>query len=339
MQTPILISDRHIWELEQREDPGDAKSVSPTIKTNNTRSNRRRPTTAGALVLPSSPSFLLLLSAVIFAAFASSSSSFVHAAATTTTSDVQKEEEETASAWSEGSSRSVQEDKLQDEDELTTTSLSRCVDRTVLKLREENRAQEAEISVLKGERDACEAHVESALDLRARLDKWEPQKWMSAAWSATAGTSSATQANVDLSTTLRLPTFEERHLASVGSDVVASSLDDVTRVGGRRLVESCRTFLYADDAALAASNGWNLLSVSCTLGAQIEVNGAGKRMKIKKDPSAEGVVEVDRQATSENKGRHFRVKNGAVLEVDGLTLTGGYANVRFLFFFYSSSSE
>ena len=341
MQTPILISDRHIWELEQREDPGDAKSVSPTIKTNYTQciqspppNNGRRPTTAGALVLPSSPSFLLLLSAVIFAAFASSSSSFVHAAATTTTSDVQTEEEETASAWSEGSSRGVQEDKLQDEDELTTTtSLSRSVDRTVLKLREENRALEAENSVLKGERDAYAAYVESALDLRARLDKWEPQKWMSAAWSATAGTSSATQANVDLSTTLRLPTFEERYLASVGSDVVASSLDDVTRVGGRRLVASCPTFLYANDVALAASNGWNLLSVSCTLGAQIEVNGAGKRMKIKKDPSAEGVVEVDRQATSENKGRHFYVVNGAVLEVEGLTLTGGYANVRFLFFF------
>ena len=342
MQTPILISGRHIWELEQREDPGDAKSVSPTIKTNYTQciqspppNNGRRPTTAGALVLPSSPSFLLLLSAVIFAAFASSSSSFVHAAATTTTSDVQTEEEETASAWSGGSSRGVQEDKLQDEDELTTTSLSRCVDRTVLKLREENRAQEAEISVLKGERDACEAHVESALDLRARLDKWEPKKWMSAtaARFATAGTSSATQANVDLSTTLTLPTFEERHLASVSSDVVTSSSDDVARVGGRRLVADCPTFLYANDAALAASNGWNLLSASCTLGAQIFVNGAGKRMKIKKDPSAEGVVEVDRQATSENKGRHFYVVNGAVLEVEGLTLTGGYANVRFLFFF------
>jgi hypothetical protein len=238
--------------------------------------------------------------------------------------------------------RSIQEDTLLDEDEWTTTSLSRCVDHTVLKLREENRALEAENSVLKGERDAYAAHVESALDLRARLDKWEPKKWMSAAAArfATAGTSSATQANVDLSTTLRLPTFEERHLASVGSDVVASSLDDVTRVGGRRLVASCPTFLYADDAALAASNGWNLLSVSCTLGAQIEVNGAGKRMKIKKDPSAEGVVEVDRQATSENKGRHFYVVNGAVLEVEGLTLTGGYEDVRFLFFFfYSSSSE
>ena len=130
-----------------------------------------------------------------------------------------------------------------------------------------------------------------------------------------------------------LPSFEEHQLSSV------SSSDSVTLVGGRRLVASCPTFLYADHDDLAASNGWNLLSVSCTLGTQINVNGAGKRMKIKKDPSAEGVVEVDRQATSENKGRHFNVQNGAVLEVEGLTLTGGYEYVRFLFFFCSSSSE
>ena len=55
-------------------------------------------------------------------------------------------------------------------------------------------------------------------------------------------------------------------------------------------------------------------------------------MKIKKHPSAVGVVKVDRQATSENKGRHFSVRNGAVLEVDGLTLTVGDADVRFYFF-------
>ena len=324
------------------------ESVRPTIKlisahSLNTRHSRPRPWVAGTLLLPSSPpSFLLLLAAIIFAAFTSSSSFLVHAAAITMASDVQTEEEETTSAWSGGSSRGVQEDKLQDEDELTTTSLSRCVDRTVLKLREENRALEAENSVLKGERDAYAAHVESALDLRARLDKWEPKKWMSAAAArfATAGTSSATQANVDLSTTLRLPTFEERHLVSVGSGMVASSSGDVARVGGRRLVGSCPTFLYADHATLAASNGWNLLSASCTLGTTIFLYGAGKRMKIKKDPSAEGVVEVDRQATSENKGRHSYVGSGAVLEVEGLTLTGGYEDVRFLFFFfYSSSSE
>ena len=191
---------------------------------------------------------------MIFAAFASSSSSsFVHAAAATTmASDRYREVEETASAWSEGSSRSVQDDK-----------------------------------------------------------------------------------RVDLSTALTLPNFEERRLVSAGSDVVISSSDDgVTRVGGRRLMGSCPTFLYDDHADLVASDGWNLLSVNCTLGAQIVLNGAsGKRMKIKKDPSAVGAVVVDRQATSENPGQHFQVYSGAALEVEGLTLTGGYSSVRFLSFF------
>ena len=263
---------------------------------------------------------------------------------------MQKKVEETTRAWSRGSSRSVQEDKLLDKKELTTSSSSSsCIDHTVLKLREEKRVQEAVISVLRGERDACEAHVESSLDLKTRLDKWEPKKWMSttAARSATAGTSSSatTQSNVDLSTTttLTLPSFEERQLVSVGTDVVISSSDGVTQVGGRHLVESCPTFLLADHADLVASDGWNLLSVSCTLvvngagqavGADgIVVNGAGQLMKIKKDPSVVGVVKVDRRASSENEnqGRHFNVRNGAVLVVEGLTLTGGYGVVRLFF--------
>ena len=52
-------------------------------------------------------------------------------------------------------------------------------------------------------------------------------------------------------------------------------------------------------------------------------------MKIKKDPSVVGVVVVDRKATSVNKGRHFEVTNGAALEVEGLTLTGGYGSVSY----------
>ena len=202
MQTPI--SARHMLEVEQREDPGDAKSVSPTMKTSSTqcmhsRSNRRRSTTAGAVLLPSSPSFLLLLAAVIFAAFASSSSSFVHATVTTTTSDRPEEVGETASAWSGGSSRSIKEDKLLDEDELPASSSSRRVDHTVVLRGQAQRGEwsaleEAEISVLRDERDAAlEAHCGIAPDLIAYLDKWE-KKWMSAtaARFTTAGTSPAT---------------------------------------------------------------------------------------------------------------------------------------------------
>ena len=344
MQTPI--SARHMLEVEQREDPGDAKSVSPTMKTSSTqcmhtRSNRRRSTTvAGRFLLPSSPSFLLLLAGVIiFAVFASFSSSFVHATATTMASDVQEVVEETASAWSEGSSRSVLEDKLLDEEELTTSSStsssSRRVDHMVVLKTQKGDcgALETENSVLRGERDACEARFGTAPDLKTRLDKWE-KKWMSttAARSAIAGTSSATtQANVDLSTTLMLPSFEERRLVSASSDVVIGSSDGITQVGERRLVESCPKFLLADHDDLVASDGWNLLTVSCNLGATIALSLADQIMKIKKHPSAVGVVEVDRQATSENNGRHFYVYFGAVLEVEGLTLTGGYEDVRCFF--------
>ena len=340
MRAPVgpvtLTSARRIIQVVMKpsEGPTTTESVRPTIKSVsfhslNTRHSRPRPWVAGTFLLSSSPSLLLLLAAVIFAVFASSSSSFVHAAATTMASDRHREEEETASAWSGGSSRSVQEDKLLDEDELTTSSLSRCVDHTVV-LREENRALEAENSVL---RDVF--YRGTALDLTARFDKWEPKKWMSAttAQSVTAGISSATQSNMDLSTstTLILPSVEERQLVSAGSDVVTSSSDGITQVGGRRLVDNCPTFLLNDHADLAASDGWNLLSVSCTLGTTIGV-AWGKRMKIKKDPSAVGVVEVDRQATNDNRGRHFHVENGGALEVDGLTLTGGYEDVCFCFF-------
>ena len=249
-----ISAPRHLMQLEQRERSGDGSpNNSRSSQSMHTFSNRRRPTTTEIFSLPFSSSFLLLTT-IIFAGFASSSSSsFVHAAAATTmASDSYREVEETASAWSEGSSRSVQDDK-----------------------------------------------------------------------------------RVDLSTALTLPNFEERRLVSAGSDVVISSSDDgVTRVGGRRLMGSCPTFLYDDHADLVASDGWNLLSVNCTLGATTYVNGAsGKRMKIKKDPSAVGAVVVDRQATSENPGQHFQVYSGAALEVEGLTLTGGYSSVRFLSFF------
>ena len=125
--------------------------------------------------------------------------------------------------------------------------------------------------------------------------------------------------------------------AGISSTTQLVSDGSVTQVGGRHLVENCPTFLLADHADLAASDGWNLLSVSCYLGAEISVNGAVRRMKIKKHPSAVGVVEVDRQATSENEGRHFNISSGAALEVDGLTLTGGYADVRLFSFKFLSS--
>ena len=57
---------------------------------------------------------------------------------------------------------------------------------------------------------------------------------------------------------------------------------------------------------------------------------------MKKNPLVSGPVVIDRQATSgSNQGRHFYV-NGGNLEMEGVTLTGGYTTVSFFccIFFY-----
>ena len=89
----------------------------------------------------------------------------------------------------------------------------------------------------------------------------------------------------------------------------------------RHLVEACPTFLYADDDALAGTDGYNVLTASCTMGRDMTV-ATGKTLKIKKDPSVVGEISIDRQATSGNRGRHFLVYGN--LEMEGITLKGGY---------------
>ena len=79
---------------------------------------------------------------------------------------------------------------------------------------------------------------------------------------------------------------------------------------------------FSDDASLTSSDGWNVLSASCEIGSDISV-GTGKTMKVKKDSSVSSAVVLDRQATSVSQGRHFSV-SGGTLEMEGVTLTGGY---------------
>ena len=58
-------------------------------------------------------------------------------------------------------------------------------------------------------------------------------------------------------------------------------------------------------------------------------------MKVRKDSSVSGPVVIDRQATSGSYNRHFYVIGGS-LEMEGVTLTGGY-DVSFfccIFFFF-----
>ena len=97
---------------------------------------------------------------------------------------------------------------------------------------------------------------------------------------------------------------------------------------GRRLW-SC-DFKLSDDPSLASTGGWNVLSESCVLGSTINVN-SGKTMRVKKDSSVSGPVVIDRQATS-GDNRHFFV-DGGNLEMEGVTLTGGYTKVSFYFSF------
>jgi hypothetical protein len=87
----------------------------------------------------------------------------------------------------------------------------------------------------------------------------------------------------------------------------------------RRNLVACPTFLFADDAALSGTDGYNVLTASCTMGSVTVANG--KTLKIKKDPSVVGEIFLDRQATSANKGRHFLVHGIIVME--GITLKGG----------------
>ena len=95
----------------------------------------------------------------------------------------------------------------------------------------------------------------------------------------------------------------------------------------RHLVEACPTFLFADDAALAGTDGYNVLTASCTMGSDMTVAN-GKTLKIKKDPSVVGNIVLDRQATSANRGQHFYVYGTIVME--GITLKGGYASVSYI---------
>ena len=121
-------------------------------------------------------------------------------------------------------------------------------------------------------------------------------------------------------------------------------------------VVSCN-LKFSDDASLASTNGWNVLSASCVLGSTITIGwrpslgydphsataslGYGT-MKVKKHPSVSGPVVIDRQATSPNHAIHFWVHGGinklghrvgGRLEMEGVTLTGGYSVSFFCVFF------
>ena len=106
-----------------------------------------------------------------------------------------------------------------------------------------------------------------------------------------------------------------------------------TSVIVRRRLAACPTFLEASHADLQGrggglEDGVNYVSASCDMDSSSESSltvSSGQTYKIAKHPSAAAGEEVvlDRKATKQDLGRHFKVSGGN-LEVTGLTLTGGY---------------
>tara|TARA_B100000780_G_scaffold70359_1_gene46945 strand:- start:35 stop:394 length:360 start_codon:yes stop_codon:yes gene_type:complete len=110
------------------------------------------------------------------------------------------------------------------------------------------------------------------------------------------------------------------------------------------------------------AGGWNELTASCTLTANIQIGLSdydettetttytGQTLKIRKHPSVTTEVVVDRSGKGiltgllGSEGAFFEVNTGSALYVEGVTLTGAYYGgpggvVRvFLFFSILSSS-
>jgi hypothetical protein len=97
----------------------------------------------------------------------------------------------------------------------------------------------------------------------------------------------------------------------------------MVEVGGRRRrLAACPMTIYKDDATqVEGTGGWNVWSASCDMGSTHTV-ALGETVKIKKSASMVGELIIDRGATS-GDNRHFIVKG--TLEMEGVTLTGGYA--------------
>ena len=96
-------------------------------------------------------------------------------------------------------------------------------------------------------------------------------------------------------------------------------------------------FVFSDDASLSATNGYNVLSKSCFMTSQISI-GSGKTLKIKKSETVVGEIIIDREATKLSPGKHFYMNGGGALEVEGVTLTGGYHNYGGVVYVNSGSS-
>ena len=95
--------------------------------------------------------------------------------------------------------------------------------------------------------------------------------------------------------------------------------DAVSPLVGVVCLVPCPTIYTADAAEVQATGGWNIWLKSCKMSSTKDLH-SGDTVNIKKHPSKSGELVIDSSG-----GRHFNVYGGSVLEMEGVTLTGGYA--------------
>ena len=100
----------------------------------------------------------------------------------------------------------------------------------------------------------------------------------------------------------------------------------MVEIGGRRRrLAACPTTIYKDDATqVGGTGGWNVWSASCAMSSTHTVN-SGDTVKIKKSAAMVGELVIDRGSDTSGTNRHFNVYG--TLEMEGVTLTGGYDSV------------
>ena len=124
--------------------------------------------------------------------------------------------------------------------------------------------------------------------------------------------------------------------ASVGNVCTAPSLplDGVVCS-----LPACPTIYTSDHASLKGTGGWNVWSESCVMSTtfnigiqfdEVSLEFSAMIVKIKKSSSMSGELIIDREATSGTTDRHFNVDGK--LELEDVTLTGGYAVSSFVLF-------
>ena len=150
-------------------------------------------------------------------------------------------------------------------------------------------------------------------------------------------TKCSTNSSLSADGTTNLPLAMTKTTKEKSGTITATGLSVPTNLSlARRRLAACPEWKEASHPNLqnqgpGLEDGVNYVSASCDVGSDTEIQ-SGQTYKIAKHPSATGEVAVDRKATSDNRGLHFKVNSGGTLEMTGLTLKGGYVSDTTNFF-------